>query len=94
MYMKKPNVNILIVDDSRDNLAVLEDSLENDSCNIFTTSSPKEVIDICTQKDIDIALIDIKMPDINGFELLEMIKKKPINQADHGYPYHRIFHAP
>ena len=71
-------INILIVDDSHDNLMVLESSLEKDGLKIFTTSSPKEVIDICIENDISIALIDINMPELNGFELLDLIKDNPL----------------
>lgn len=71
-------INILIVDDSYDNLMVLESSLEKDGLKIFTTSSPKEVIDICIENDISIALIDINMPELNGFELLDLIKDNPL----------------
>jgi len=78
MIKSAPNVNILIVDDSIDNLMVLEASLEKDGLEIFTTSSPKEVISICLEKDISIALIDIKMPELSGFELLNLIKRNPL----------------
>ena len=71
-------INILVVDDSIDNLIVLESSLEKEGLKIFTTSFPKNVINICIENDISIALIDIKMPDISGFELLDLMKRNPL----------------
>lgn len=74
MILNNKSTNILIVDDSIEILSVLKESLEKENINIFTTTEPTTVIDICTENDISIALIDVKMPDINGFELLKMLK--------------------
>lgn len=71
-------INILLVDDRLDNLELLEASLEKEELKIFTTAYPKKVIDICLENDISIALIDINMPDLNGFELLDLIKSNPL----------------
>src|ERR1700759_2816935 len=71
-------INILIVDDNADNLHALELSLERDDVVIFSTTSPRNVLKICADNDISIALIDVKMPDIDGFQVLEMIKSDPL----------------
>ncbi|TSJ36468.1 response regulator [Mucilaginibacter corticis] len=71
-------INILIVDDNADNLHALELSLERDNVVIFSTTSPGNVLKICAENDISIALIDVKMPDIDGFQVLEMIKSDPL----------------
>ena len=73
-------INLLIVDDNADNIMALESSLEREELNIFTTTSPKNVIQTCIDKDISIALIDVKMPEIDGFELLDMIKGNPLTE--------------
>jgi signal transduction histidine kinase len=81
--MKLPltdKINLLIVDDNADNIMALEASLEREELNIFTTTSPKSVLQICTDNGISIALIDVKMPEIDGFELLDMIKKNPLTE--------------
>jgi len=62
------NINILIVDDKIDNAMMLEAALEREGSNIFTTTSPKNVIQLCIDKNISIALIDVKMPEMDGFE--------------------------
>src|ERR1700761_101905 len=71
-------VNLLVVDDKTDNIMVIESSLEREGLNIFTTTSPKKVEQICIDNDISIALIDVMMPEMNGYELLEVIKKNPL----------------
>jgi len=74
------NINILIVDDKIDNVMMLEVALEREGSNIFTTSSPKNVIQLCIDKNISIALIDVKMPKMDGFELLDLIKRNPLTK--------------
>jgi signal transduction histidine kinase len=74
------NINILIVDDKIDNAMMLEASLERKGLNIFITSSPKNVIQLCIDNDISIALIDVKMPEMDGFELLDLIKSNPLTK--------------
>jgi signal transduction histidine kinase len=71
------NINLLIVDDSLDNIMALEAGLEADGLTIFTTTSPKTVEKLCIDNNISIALVDIKMPELDGFELLDMIKTNP-----------------
>jgi signal transduction histidine kinase len=73
-------VNLLIVDDKANNIIALEASLEQDGLNIFTTKSPKNVFQICIDNDISIALIDVHMPDMDGFELLDLLKKNPLTE--------------
>jgi signal transduction histidine kinase len=73
-------VNLLIVDDKPDNIIALEMSLEQDGLNIFTTKSPKSVLQICIDNDISIALIDVHMPVMDGFELLDQLKKNPLTE--------------
>jgi signal transduction histidine kinase len=71
------NVNILIVDDSIENIMALEASLEADNVTIFTTTSPKTVEQLCIDHSISIALIDVKMPEMDGFELVDILKANP-----------------
>jgi signal transduction histidine kinase len=77
---KMENINLLIVDDNVDNIMALEASLEQEVLTIFTTTSPKNVIQLCIDHDISIALIDVKMPEMDGFELLDIIKKDPLTE--------------
>ncbi len=68
-------VNLLIVDDKQANIIALEALLNNrDDLNIITTTSPNEALRICWDQDIAIALVDVQMPEMNGFELVEILK--------------------
>ncbi|WP_157740731.1 response regulator [Mucilaginibacter xinganensis] len=74
------NIKLLIVDDKIDNVEILEAALEQEGLDIITTSTPKQVIDLCIRNNIGIALIDVKMPGLDGFELLDLIKQNPLTK--------------
>ena len=70
------NKKILIVDDEFDMLHLLKRSLEPDlDCRIDTASSGKDALEMISQQAFDLVLADIKMPEMNGLELLELIKR-------------------
>ena len=70
------NKKILIVDDEFDMLQLLKRSLEPDlDCRIDTASSGKDALEMISQQAFDLVLADIKMPEMNGLELLERIKQ-------------------
>ncbi len=70
-------VNILIVDDKEENIIALEALLKRDDIRIFSTTSPNEALRIAWESPIAIALVDVQMPEMDGFELVEMLKSNP-----------------
>lgn len=70
-------VNILIVDDREENIIALEALLERDDIKLFSTTSPNEALKIAWETNIAIALVDVQMPEMDGFELVEMLKSNP-----------------
>lgn len=70
-------VNILIVDDREENIIALEALLNRDDIHILSTTSPNEALRIAWENTISIALVDVQMPEIDGFELVEMLKANP-----------------
>jgi CheY-like chemotaxis protein len=71
--MKKRN-NILIVDDSETNLVLLEAILEDDGNDVQKAYSAKEAILILTKSIPDLILLDLLMPNENGFDLMRKMK--------------------
>jgi signal transduction histidine kinase len=70
-------LNILIVDDKVENIIALEALLQRNDIRLITTTSPNEALRICWEQEISIALVDVQMPEMDGFELVEIIKSNP-----------------
>jgi DNA-binding NtrC family response regulator len=76
------NRNILVIDDEKDMLLLLKRSLEPDlKCHVTIASSAEEARKIYYENYFDLVLMDIKMPGMNGLELLEIIKKDSPDQT-------------
>ncbi len=72
-----PTRTILIVDDEPDMLRLLKRSLEPDlNCRVETAVSGKAALRMLADDHFDLVLADIKMPEMDGLELLELIKRK------------------
>jgi len=69
------NYNILLIDDEINQLDILSGFLRKKGYRVLTSSSSEEGIKIFKNNLIDIVLSDFKMPDKNGLEVLEEIKK-------------------
>jgi two-component system, NtrC family, response regulator len=65
---------ILIVDDERNYLVVLEALLSPEGYEIVTTDSGQEALRLFRGSDIDLVITDMKMPGMTGMELLEACK--------------------
>ena len=66
---------ILVVDDQQANIDVLNDFLELQGYeNIKTTTDPRNVIQLLHEFEPDIILLDMAMPYLNGFEVMEQLK--------------------
>ena len=69
------NANILIVDDQVANIDVLEGFLSMQGyLNIKTTTDPREVISLFASFNPDLILLDLSMPYLTGFEVMEQLK--------------------
>jgi DNA-binding NtrC family response regulator len=69
--------DILIVDDEIDMLQLLKRSLEPDlKCRIETATSGREALRMLSQKSFDLVLADLKMPGMDGLELLDAVKRE------------------
>ncbi len=70
-------INILIIDDREENIIALKALIQRDDINIISTTSPNEALKLAWENNISIALVDVQMPDIDGFELVDMLKANP-----------------
>jgi PAS domain S-box-containing protein len=70
------NASILIVDDQEANVMLLEQMLRNEGyANITTTQRPREVFGLHEEKRFDLILLDLQMPEMDGFEVMEALNK-------------------
>jgi two-component system response regulator PilR (NtrC family) len=62
---------ILIVDDEPNIIEILEMVLLDEGMDVLKSASGREALDILREKDVDVVISDIKMPDFSGVELLQ-----------------------
>ena len=67
---------ILIVDDEKNYPLILSAVLDDEGFETYTANNGIDALDILENTDIDLVLTDMKMPGMDGIELLENIKKK------------------
>ncbi|MHA1681201.1 MAG: ATP-binding protein [Promethearchaeota archaeon] len=72
--MDEDKKRILIVDDEPNAGETLKDVLEEYDYKVLLASSGKEALEITKQNGISVALIDLKLPDVNGLSLLQDLK--------------------
>src|SRR5450755_4436483 len=70
----KNKLEILIVDDVKDNLLGLNALLARDDVNIFQALSGTLALELMMKHDFCLALLDVQMPGMSGFELAELMR--------------------
>jgi DNA-binding NtrC family response regulator len=70
------NENILVVDDDTELRKVLSSILSEEGYSVETVENGKQAIRVSEKTRFDLALIDIKLPDMEGTELLHRLKEK------------------
>jgi CheY-like chemotaxis protein len=65
---------ILVIDDSSTNLLVLQSMLEAKKYRVIALDSGKKALQVASKELPDLILLDIMMPGMNGFEVLECLK--------------------
>ena len=66
--------HVLVVDDIEDNLLSTRSLLERPGLAILLASSAAEALSLLAQHDVALALLDVQMPEVNGFELAERMR--------------------
>jgi PAS domain S-box-containing protein len=70
-------VNILLVDDQKAKLLSYEVILHDLGENLLKASSGREALEHLLKSDIAVVLVDVCMPDLDGFQLAAMIREHP-----------------
>lgn len=77
MWGPSVTARVLIVDDIPTNVRLLEARLTAEYYEVVTASSGPQALEICDSQDIDIVLLDVMMPDMDGFEVCRRLKANP-----------------
>jgi len=75
MKKKFATMKILMIDDEPELLGVMKDVLEEEKYQFFCASNGSEGIRMNEQKDPDLILLDLRMPEMDGIETLRSIRK-------------------
>ncbi|MBD2056636.1 response regulator [Oculatella sp. FACHB-28] len=75
--MSSESYRILIVDDVADNLFLLQNFLESEGYTIDVASSGAIALDKMQASPPDLVLLDVMMPEVNGYELTRKIRRDP-----------------
>jgi PAS domain S-box-containing protein len=73
----RERVNVLLVDDQPDKLLAYEVVLGELDENLIKTSSAREALQFLLKNDVAVVLIDVCMPELDGFQLAAMIRDHP-----------------
>ncbi len=74
---EQEKVNILMVDDQPGKLVTYEAILNELGENLIKARSGKEALDHLLRTEIAVVLMDVSMPELDGFELADMIRQHP-----------------
>ena len=74
--MSEKNAHILIIDDEKNYLLVLQTLLEVEGYTVTALSDPETALAFLQESDVDVVVTDMKMPRITGLDVLERVKKQ------------------
>ena len=69
-----PPIKCLLVDDLAENLLALSALLTRSDVEVLTASSGSEALELLLVHDVALAFLDVQMPDMDGFELAELLR--------------------
>ncbi|MBI5665795.1 MAG: response regulator [Nitrospirae bacterium] len=68
--------NVIVVDDTREVLTSLERELRDEPYNIFYAGGGEEALKIMSENPCKVIISDVKMPKMDGFELLAKVRER------------------
>ena len=66
-------MHILVVDDNPDIVELMQSLLESGGYDVSTTSGGNSCLEILSKEEFDIILLDITMPDVSGFDVVQKL---------------------
>jgi DNA-binding response OmpR family regulator len=75
--MSDESKTILIVEDEKPLSHALELKLQHENFNVTVASNGRECLELVDTQHFDVVLLDLIMPEMDGFQVLEQLQKKP-----------------
>lgn len=79
MIMNKDSETILIVDDEKEIADLLEVYLTNDNYSVYKFYNGTDALRCIEENDIDLAILDVMLPDTDGFQLCQKSERTSIS---------------
>ena len=71
------SASVLIVEDSEPQALKLKLALEHNGCNVLWSENGLGGLDLAQENKFDLIILDVELPDINGFEVCRRLKSDP-----------------
>lgn len=68
--------SILIVDDDRDIIRFVNENLKQEGVSVFSADNGEEALEVLNNNDVQLAILDVMMPQMDGIELCRRIREK------------------
>ncbi len=69
----------MVVDDAERFLMILQEELTTRGFSILTASNGKKALEVLQSTQVDVVVTDFKMPEMNGMELIDEMRKNQLN---------------
>jgi DNA-binding NtrC family response regulator len=70
------DIRTLVVDDDQDSCDLIERILKKEGYRVGTLTDPRRVEDEMRRNDVHLAIVDLKMPDLSGLDVAQIIKRQ------------------
>ncbi len=83
-------INVLVVDDVAENLVAMEALLRRNDVRVLCARSGAEALELLLQHEVAVALLDVHMPEMDGFSLAELMRGATRSRASTDHLPHRL----
>ena len=73
---------VLVADDLPENLALIRDILESPRCRVLLARNGKEALNLAFEHQPDLVLLDVMMPEMDGYQVCHELKAQPRHPTD------------
>ncbi|MBV5259704.1 hybrid sensor histidine kinase/response regulator [Synechococcus moorigangaii CMS01] len=77
MFTSSNRDRVLVVDDSPDNLLLIQSILEDENLDLITVDSGEKALELVQEQPFHLILLDVMMPRLDGFEITRQIRNNP-----------------